>query len=140
MEEMVEGSAVEFRDEDRQDDAVLRLAYNAVDGDWGTFAVEIRASGLSCDEAVASLGGDGLDSFFASLAEDWKGWDGTRTWHALEQGMSIEATHVGNRVELLFIVRGDYQPNSWQLRFPIRVAPGEPLSRLARASADHFHS
>jgi hypothetical protein len=54
--------------------------------------------------------------------------------------MSLEATHRGNRVELLFIVRRDYKPDAWQARLPILVAPGESLSALARASAELFSS
>ena len=42
--------------------------------------------------------------------------------------MSIEATHHGNRIELLFIVRRDYNSDAWELRLPILVAPGESLS------------
>lgn len=116
---------------------MLRLAYNPVDGDFGTLAVDIHAPGLRCKVGVLSLRGDGLDSFFASLAKDWRGWDKTREWHALEHGMSIEATHAGNRVELLFIVRRD-AADPWQVRFPVRVAPGESLSRLARTTAGLF--
>jgi hypothetical protein len=47
-------------------------------------------------QGVVSICGDGLDSFLASLAADWQGWEGTRTWNTLEHGMSIEANHEGN--------------------------------------------
>jgi hypothetical protein len=76
----------------------------------------------------------------ASLADDWRGWDGTRTWRALEDGMSIEATHRGKRVELLFIIRRDYEPDAWEVRLPILVAPGESLSAIARSGAQLFDS
>ena len=102
---------------------------------FGTLAVEIRARGLSCDRKMRSRRGDGLDSFLASLATDWRGWDGTRTWHSLEDQMHIEATHHRNRVELLFIVWRDSMPDEWQVRFPILVAPGESLTRLAGETA-----
>jgi hypothetical protein len=102
------------------------------------FGVEIRAGGLSCDESVLTLRGDGLDTFLGTLASDWRGWEGTRTWDTLEHGMSIEATHRGNRVELVFVVRRDYESDALQVRFPVLVAPGESLSRLASASAELF--
>jgi hypothetical protein len=128
---------VEFQSEDSHG-AVLRLGYDPVDSDFGTLAVEIRADGLTCSEGVLSMRGDGLDTFLASLAADWRGWDGTRNWDALEHGMTIEATHRGNRVELLFIVRHDYKTDAWQVRLPVLVAPGESLSRLAKSSAELF--
>ena len=59
-------------------------------------------------------------------------------WDALEHAVTIEATHGGGRIQLLFIVRRDYGPDAWQVRFPVLVAPGESLSRLAKASAELF--
>ena len=85
---------------------------------------------------MLTLGGDGLDRFLTDLVNDWQGWNGIRRWDALENGMSIEATHHRNRVELLFIVRRDYNPDAWEARLPILVAPGESLARLANAVAD----
>lgn len=99
-------------------------------------SVEIEADGLKCQHRVLTLRGDGLDGFLADLATNWRGWEGTRTWDALEHGMSIEATHHGSRVELLFVVRRDYELDAWQVRLPILVAPGESLARLAKATAD----
>jgi hypothetical protein len=128
---------VEFQSDDSHG-AVLRLGYDPVDSDFGTFAVDIRGDGLTCDVGVLSMCGDGLDTFLATLAADWRGWDGTRAWDALEHGMTIEATHRGKRVELLFIVRRDYKPDAWQVRLPVLVAPGESLSRLAKSTAGLF--
>jgi len=128
---------VEFRSDD-DDRALVRLAYDPVDADFGTIAVRIEAPGITCDHGALSVRGDGLDVFLASLAADWRGWKGTRTWDALEHGMTIEATHRGSRVELLFIVRRDYEADAWQLRVPVLVAPGESLSRLATSATQLF--
>lgn len=126
---------VEFTSE--EGNARLRLGYEpSIDRDFGTFAISIQADGLTCEWSALSVRGDGLDGFVASLAADWRGWEGVRTWDALERGLSIEATHLGNRVELAFIVRRDYQSDAWCIRLPIRVYPGESLNRLARATAD----
>jgi hypothetical protein len=127
---------VEIRSDDR--DALVRLSYHPVDQDFGTLAVEIRAGGLAYDESVLSAGGDGLAAFLAGLAADWRGWDGPRTWDAIEHGMTIEATHHGKRVELLFIVRRDNRPDAWEARLPILVAPGESLARVAIAGQQLF--
>jgi Family of unknown function (DUF6228) len=59
----------------------------------------------------------------ARYAADWRGWEGTRKWAAIEDGMTIEASHHGNRVNLLFIVRHDHKPDAREARLPIVVAP-----------------
>lgn len=127
-------SVVEFRPDDDQTFAV-RLAYEAHDADFGMLVVDIRGDGLACEAATLSARGDGLDRFLASLADDWRGWDGVRTWNSLEHGLTIEATHEGARVQLLFVLRRDHQSDAWQVRAPIRIAPGESLARITAASA-----
>jgi hypothetical protein len=129
--------AVEFRPDDNLE-AVVRLSFPQRDGPdgIGSFSVEVEADGVRSERGVLTFGGDGLDKFLADLASDWRGWKGVRRWDALENGMSIEATHQRNRVELLFIIRRDYMPDAWEVRLPILVAPGESLARLARATAD----
>lgn len=132
---MSNDAIVEFRsDEDRG--AVLRLAYHAQDSGFGMFGVEIRAGGLSCDESVLTLRGDGLDTFLGTLASDWRGWEGTRTWDTLEHGMSIEATHRGNRVELVFVVRRDYESDACRCASRCSSLPESP-SRGSRAPAQN---
>src|SRR5215471_17513777 len=73
-----------------------------------------------------------------------RGWEGTRSWHAIEHGLTIEATHHGNRARLLFIVRPDpdsgWEQNDWELRLPLLVAPGESLARIATAARTLFGS
>lgn len=131
---MTDSSTVEFRSDDNRD-VVLRLMASPPDSDgFGGFDVVIEAEGVRAERGVLTYRGDGLDTFFKSLAADWKGWDGTRTWDAVEHGMTIEASHRGSRVELLFILRRDYDPDAWELRMPIRVAPGETLQGLAEAT------
>jgi len=128
---------VEFRSDD-DDETLLLLSYHAADPDMGALEVEVRSSGLTCTESALSLGGDGLDVFLAGLAADWRGWEGVRRWDTLEMEIGLEATHQGHRVKLLFIVRRDYEQDSWELRLPILVAPGESLSRLAVGTAGLF--
>jgi Family of unknown function (DUF6228) len=130
---------VEFRSDD-DPGVVLRLAFERDRSGSGLdlFEVHARTPVLSCDHAVLTWNGDGLRTFFGDLVRDWRGWDGTRRWDAVEHGMSIEATHRGRVVELLFILRRDYEPDAWELRLPIIIAPGEPLAQAARATASLF--
>ena len=132
---MTDSSTVEFRSDDNRD-LVVRVTATPPDADgFGGLDVIIEAEGVHAERDVLTWGGDDLDTFFESLAADWRGWDGTRTWDAVEHGMTIEASHRGNRVELLFILRRDYDQDAWELRLPIRVAPGETLQHLAEATA-----
>ena len=123
---------VEFRSEDDYS-AALRLSFQRDRSGSGLdlVKVQIRTPDLTCDHAVLTWNGDGLSGFFGNLARVWRGWDGTRRWDALEHGMSVEATHRGRVVELLFILRRDYSPDAWELRLPILIAPGESLRRAA---------
>ena len=84
---------------DANRDVVVRVSFERTpDTRADGFHVEVDAPGLSVHETVVSWKGDGLESFFASLADDWKGWHGTRAWHALEDEMIIEASHGGRFV------------------------------------------
>jgi Family of unknown function (DUF6228) len=131
---------VEFRSEDDSSGTVVGVAFRRDTSGSGLdlFTVHVSAPGVSCDHAALSFGGDGLATFMAHLARDWRGWTGTRRWDALENGMGIEATHHGGRVELLFIVRRDLERDAWELRVPISLAPGESLARVALACAGLF--
>jgi Family of unknown function (DUF6228) len=124
---------------DDDDRSVARLSYHPADPDFGSLVIEVKIDGLVCETNALSLRGDGLDTFLAGLATDWRGWDGTRTWVAHDGGIGIEATHRGSRVELALIVHRDYgRGTEWRVRVPVLIAPGEPLARLARASAELF--
>lgn len=132
------GDAIEFRSEDGR--AVIVLAYDAADADFGHVVIDGRADGVTCDHGALSLRGDGLVQFLQGLVANWGGWDGTRRWDTAGPELSIEASHHGHTVELLFIVRRDDEPDAWQLRLPVHLDPGEPLSRLAKASAEAIAS
>jgi hypothetical protein len=114
-------------------EAVLHIARAPYPEDYEQINVRIEGDGLSCHRDVLTLRGDDLDAFFDGLANDWQGWSGTRRWDALEHGMTIEATHNGRRVVLLITLRRDYEADAWQVRVPLAIPPGEPLSEAAAA-------
>ena len=126
--------AVEFRSAE-DDLRVLRLTYEPEHAapSYGTFSVEIRADGLAGTTTVATISGDGFGVFLAQLAEDWTGWQGTRHWSSLERDLSVDATHHGNRVRLLSSLLRAADADSWELRLPIYIEPGESMSALAAA-------
>jgi hypothetical protein len=130
-----EEKSVEIRSDDGGAVVSLSLARSESAYEPDFFRVEVRAGALSTDHSVLTFNGDGLERFFVELETHWRGWDGIRRWDAVEHGMSVEATHHGGVVELLFIVRRDYKPDAWELRVPILVAPGESLKRISSSIA-----
>jgi len=57
------------------------------------YVAELQAKGLSASIQVDPLDRvDGLERFFAEVAENWRGWKGELTWHAVEGEYSITAT------------------------------------------------
>jgi hypothetical protein len=119
------------------------LAYEAAtfDSYIANLSVRVETDRFEYEGAmVIGANADGLAAFFNDLAEEWRGWAGTRQWDALEHGMSVHATHQGRRVELVFVVRRDYKPDAWELRVPVLIAPGETLMRFASSLARSFPS
>lgn len=58
--------------------------------------VELHAEGLTAQTSIW-LGRDGveepLNEFFRGLAVDWRGWDGTRSWHGMEGGLTLRCVN-----------------------------------------------
>lgn len=66
--------------------------------------------------------------------------EGVRHWETIWGELSIDATHRGQCVELLFVTRVPYRAREpgdpdVEVRLRIEVQPGEALSRLAAATA-----
>lgn len=119
----------------------LLLLAEPFDADgYGSFTVTIDSPELSLRHSVITMGGDGLSEFIQSVEDDWRGWEGERSWHSLEGGLRIDAKHSGRAVELTVVVRSSYEPDAWELRIPFAVEPGEQLSALATAAASMIRS
>ncbi|MER0429007.1 DUF6228 family protein [Streptomyces microflavus] len=55
----------------------------------------VRAHGPwgNVETSVETWDGDGLDTFLATLTEDFRGWEGVRPWHSLCYDLTISAEH-----------------------------------------------
>lgn len=129
---------MEFRSDDDHFRVVrLALGEPADSGvhEFGSFNIEVEIDELRWRHSAITRGGDGVDGYLRELAEEWKGWEGIRRWDSLEHGLSIRAAHLGNAVQLAFVLRGGPYADAWKLRVPIIVEPGESLSRLAKEAA-----
>lgn len=63
--------------------------YLAAD-DMVEYVVQISGPGLTAEAPVMNLSGegDGLLQFFEVLADEFRGWDGTRTWESVEHQLA----------------------------------------------------
>ena len=89
---------------------------------------------MSAATEVYLLGGcDGLDRFWRDLAENWRGWEGTRSWQSLEGELELSATsdrlgHVALQVRL-----DEGAPSRWRAYGTISLEAGQ-LDSIAAAA------
>lgn len=76
---------------------------------------------------------DGLDSLFVTMADQWRGWAGEKSWGSLEGELSLSCTHDGlGHVKLAVELRRDVLDESWTARAVLVVWAGS-LERIARS-------
>ncbi|MFG2946508.1 DUF6228 family protein [Streptomyces adustus] len=93
----------------------------------------VRAHGPwgNIETSVETWGGDGLDTFLASLAEDCRGWEGVRTWHSLCYDLTLSAEHhPGGHVQLTWGIRDRAPSEEWQFETKTVHAAGEDMRNL----------
>ncbi|MFD3513829.1 DUF6228 family protein [Streptomyces sp. NPDC058657] len=99
----------------------------------------VRASGqwVSVETLVRTWEGDGLDSFLFSLAEDFRGWEGTRTWHSLAYDLTLSAEHrSGGHVHVTWGIHDRPPAEEWHFETTTVHAAGEDMLHLA----DEIHA
>ena len=111
------------------------------DGYVAHVRTELRDDGL-CAETTVTIGGPAMSSdedlvaFLAGLADEWRGWPGSRRWRALEHQMSLAAAHDGRgHVSLEVTLRRQRRPyaeDAWSARSVVIVEAGEEMTALAR--------
>jgi hypothetical protein len=76
--------------------------------------------------------GDGLETFLASLAEDFRGWEGVRTWHSLCYDLTLSAEHrPGGHVQLNWGIHDRAPSEQWHFETTTVHAAGEDMRSLA---------
>ena len=102
-----------------------------------SFLVEIRCYGLRGEARASSYMAPDLGEFFTSLANDWKGWNGERTWATLEGEFQLVASADSlGHVRLGFFVRPPDTGFNWELRGALEIEAGqlEALSKEVNAA------
>jgi hypothetical protein len=97
------------------------------DGDVYTVETELSDDGMSAATVAVA---DGLRAFVRTLADDWRGWDGVRTWDSLEKELSLDARH-DRRGYVSIGVTLRRTGGGWSARTVFVLEAGEQMSRFA---------
>ena len=107
---------------------------------YDTFDVQVRlhGGGVEAGDAVVDHNAREWTSFFEHLANDWRGWEGSRVIESLEHQLRLSCTsdpagHVEIRVEL----RGDRSGADWRAADTVYLEAGQ-LEDLARRAKAYF--
>ncbi|MFD8144038.1 DUF6228 family protein [Streptomyces sp. NPDC059708] len=96
------------------------------------FLVKARGRWVSVETLVRTWDGDGLDAFLSSLAEDFRGWEGARTWRSLERDLTLSAEHhTGGHVHLTWGIHDRPPSEAWHFETTTVHAAGEDMRTLA---------
>ncbi|OLZ58064.1 DUF6228 family protein [Amycolatopsis keratiniphila] len=117
----------------------LRLTADvAENGPPESLLAELRLHGLSASVQVVhhyATGFADLAEFFQRHVDDWRGWDGVRTWESLERDLRIDASHQYGHVQLRVTIQR-FQPGwgneGWTATGDLTIEPGEQLSQIAQ--------
>lgn len=116
------------------------VVFSDLDGEF--VSVAVRGPGRSATKEV-SLYTDplGIANLLQSAANDWSGWDGTKTWSSLERDFKIELSckrsgHVNLTVTLDSEMGG---ADPWFVRSTIGLEAGQ-LSHIAKLAARFFRA
>jgi hypothetical protein len=100
--------------------------------DWmRDFLVTAHSEAVRIEVTVRTWGGDGLDVFLAELAEEFRGWNGARTWRSLERDLTLSAEHTGSHVQLTWGLHDRFPDDEWHFEATTNHAPGEDMRNLA---------
>ncbi|MEU4419544.1 DUF6228 family protein [Actinoplanes sp. NPDC024001] len=110
------------------------------DGYVHTAETELYQGGLAA-KTVAKLDGlyaapaTTLAGFVESLAGDWRGWEGVRTWQSMECELALDARHDGRGYVFLGVTLRapgpDWDDTAWSARAVFVLEAGEEMTRFA---------
>ena len=129
----IEFASPHFRYRDASD------PYLAFD-DMVEYTVRLSGNGLAAEALVLSLdtAGSGLPAFLEQLGEDFRGWDGTRTWENQDHNLGVEATWSSRgHVDLRWWITPSIY-DKWSASVVVEVEAGAEMSALARELSSFF--
>jgi hypothetical protein len=108
--------------------------------DMVEYTVRLSGNGLAAEALVLSLNtaGSGLPAFLAQLGEDFRGWNGTRTWENPDHDLGVEATWSSRgHVELRWWITPSIY-DKWSASVVVEVEAGAEMSALASELSSFF--
>jgi hypothetical protein len=132
-EAQIEFASPRFRYRDASD------PYLASD-DMVEYTVRLSGNGLAAEALVLSLdtAGSGLPAFLEQLGEDFRGWNGTRTWENQDHDLGVEATWSSRgHVDLRWWITPSIY-DKWSASVVVEVEAGAEMSALARELSSFF--
>jgi Family of unknown function (DUF6228) len=101
-----------------------------------SFLVEVKNYEIRAEARSSSYMAPNFGDFFSSLAKDWKGWDGERSWATLEGEFELAATsdRLGH-IQLRFFLRPAYTGLHWELRGALELEAGQ-LDSIAQEARE----
>jgi Family of unknown function (DUF6228) len=79
--------------------------------------------------------GAGPAAYFQLLADNWKGWDGDRSWSSLEGQLNIDARHDGKGLIICEVTVGSVIAPTWSLTATLTFGAGAHMDEIAATVA-----
>jgi hypothetical protein len=94
-----------------------------------SFLVEIKSYDVRSEARASTFMTPDLGEFFASMANEWRGWSGEKTWATLEGEFELAATADSlGHVRLGFFLRPANTGFNWELRGALEREAGQLLT------------
>lgn len=107
------------------DSGAGKLSLGPLDNEY--LEVSYQTNGITISaKPYLYIDGVGLANFFRSMANEWKGWEGSKSWASIENDFELEATNNGtNSVDLFFSLRKNIgADDDWEFKGKIKVELG----------------
>jgi hypothetical protein len=104
-----------------------------------SYAIELEALDFHAKTRVKNPGyGHPPSQLFEELAVSWKGWDGIKSWFAMEGELELAATsdRIGH-VTLTVAIPASANQRQWSARVAVTIEAGQ-LERLAAEAGAFF--
>ncbi|MEV3873305.1 DUF6228 family protein [Streptomyces sp. NPDC049906] len=96
------------------------------------FPVKTHGQWVNIETLVRTWDGDGLHALLSSLAEEFRGWDGARTWRSLERDLTFSAERrPGGYVHLTWDIHDRPPTEEWRFETTTVHAAGKDMRNLA---------
>ena len=108
--------------------AVRRDRTGLVEEAW----VRLSRQGLHAETWVWAHqrpGLDGLADYFAEMSDDWRGWDGERTWASVQGELQLTSRHEGGHIAIDVVLDREI---TWTVSTELAIEPGEQLTVAVR--------